>query len=361
MTDFFKKLVYSACNEDSYSEAKGLDLKKDDHALCLTGSGARALDLICLAPAKVTSVDFNACQSHLLELKVAAIKAFSYEKFLSFLGVSSDEDRYKSYRKIRASLSPEARKYWDSQQKMVVKGVLYQGQWERYMKLLVPLLGTKKKVLEKLFSCETLAEQEKVWLEEWEGKFWNSYLKVLSSRPIWKYVLREPGIYFVPKSFSIHGYLKERFRHIARTSLFRENHYINLLVKGQYSKESLPIHLQEKYFTTMRAHLKNLSIKTMGFQEALEKMPKTFNAFSLSDFSSYADKKTYDKSWNLIIQAAKPGSRFVERSFLVKHEHNVAHLKQLQLNKSLAESLRKKDDTFIYDFKCGVIKPEKAS
>ncbi len=86
MPSFLETLNYSSSNEDSNSELKALCIDKNDSILSITGSGARALDLLIKNPAKIVSIDFNPCQNHLLELKIAAIQHLEYQEFLEFLG-----------------------------------------------------------------------------------------------------------------------------------------------------------------------------------------------------------------------------------------------------------------------------------
>jgi len=95
-------LLYSSINEDGNSERTALSITTEDTILTITGSGARALDLLVDNPKKIISVDSNPLQSYLLELKLGAITALTYEEFLSFLGLTSvREDVLSLYRKVR--------------------------------------------------------------------------------------------------------------------------------------------------------------------------------------------------------------------------------------------------------------------
>ena len=57
--DFFNKINYSASNEDSESERIALSLTSEDTVLCITGSGARSLDLLVDSPKEIVSIDFR--------------------------------------------------------------------------------------------------------------------------------------------------------------------------------------------------------------------------------------------------------------------------------------------------------------
>ena len=99
MKSFFETINYSSVNEDSNSEFKALNINKNDTVLCITGSGARILDLLIKDPKEIVAVDFNPCQNFLLELKIAAIQKLEYEDFLRFIGIMPCPDRKQLYRR----------------------------------------------------------------------------------------------------------------------------------------------------------------------------------------------------------------------------------------------------------------------
>ena len=116
--DFFNKINYSASNEDSESERLALRLNSEDTVLCITGSGARSLDLLVDSPKKIVSIDFNPAQNFLLELKMAAFKALTYDELMEFLGVRSSEVRLVMFNKLKAHLSPNALDFWQKRMKL---------------------------------------------------------------------------------------------------------------------------------------------------------------------------------------------------------------------------------------------------
>jgi S-adenosylmethionine:diacylglycerol 3-amino-3-carboxypropyl transferase len=89
---FFEKINYSASNEDGDSESEALQIRNSDVVLCITGSGARTLDLLIDNPSKIYSIDFNPTQNYLLKLKMAAYQALEYEEFCEFIDVFSLSD-----------------------------------------------------------------------------------------------------------------------------------------------------------------------------------------------------------------------------------------------------------------------------
>ena len=61
----------------------------------------------------------NPTQSHLLELKITAIKNLEFDDFLSFIGLRSSESRINVYEELRLKLSDEAREFWDGQKRKI--------------------------------------------------------------------------------------------------------------------------------------------------------------------------------------------------------------------------------------------------
>ena len=56
---------------------------------------------------------------------------------------------------------------------------------------------------------------------------------------------------------------------------------------GQYNDECLPIHLQKNNFESMKNRVDNIMIRNASLQNVLRDSQNVFDAFSLSDFSSY--------------------------------------------------------------------------
>lgn len=109
MSNFFEKIIYSASNEDGFSEMKALDINKNDTLLAITGSGSRSLDLVIKSPKKVVSIDFNKTQNYLLKLKIAGYKYLSYDDFLILMGIKKRKESFKIFESIKLYLDNETK------------------------------------------------------------------------------------------------------------------------------------------------------------------------------------------------------------------------------------------------------------
>lgn len=352
---FFQQINYSACNEDSEAERLALSLTNDDTVLCITGSGARAFDLLIDNPKEIISVDFNPTQNFLLALKIAAYQVFSYSEFIQFLGIKPCAHRVSLFEKL--PLEHEVKQYWAQHLKVIEKGVIYAGTWEKLQKKMARFSITRKRKLTTLFSFTSVEAQYDYWQKHWDNSTWKGFLKVLSNRFLWTKVIREPGAALIPKDFNIYGYLYQRMDFMASHHLLRTNHFAHLMFFGAYQDLcELPLHLQEQYYKRIQQRVTRITPKTVALDKALEdtSVMQSVSAFSLSDFSSYCTPDQYRHIWTLLEQQALPNAKICERFFLIQQEPE-KFVSRLQRNHELDEELAGLDKTAIYTFCSGVL------
>lgn len=354
MKSFLETLNYSSSNEDSRSEVKALRIGTRDAVLCITGSGARTLDLLIESPREIVSIDFNPCQNFLLELKVQATKHLEYEDFLEFLGVFPSPKREHLYKTIRRSLSIDARNFWDNNSVMIQNGVIYQGRWERYFRQLERLVSfVRPHLRDKLFSCGSLSDQARIWRDEWNTPLWRVFLRCISSRAVWKYIFRDPGFYqYVPVSLSIYKYLNKKFTSAFENTFATDSPLASLLFFGKYSPNgTLPAHLQKRHYMRLRNNLERVRIVTQSLIDVLDSAKKdSFDKYSLSDFASYTSIEEYKRIWKGIIKTASKEARLCERQFLVKREVPVEVISCVRIDETLGSELTRTDNSIFYTF-----------
>src|SRR3989344_6663856 len=98
---------YSQCWEDPEILIKAFDINTDDIVLSVTSGGDNTIALLLCSPKKIISIDLNSAQNYLLELKLAAAKALSYNEYLSFLGVANSFNRRNLFLKVKPYLTSE--------------------------------------------------------------------------------------------------------------------------------------------------------------------------------------------------------------------------------------------------------------
>lgn len=362
MKSFLETLNYSSSNEDSRSEVKSLRIGEGDSVLCITGSGARTLDLLIEGPREIVSIDFNPCQNFLLELKMQAIQHLQYEDFMEFLGVLPSRKRGHLYKTIRRSLSTDTRNFWDNNSAMIQNGVIYQGRWERYFRQLERLVSFARPHLrDKLFSCCSLSDQARIWQYEWNTPLWHFVLRSISSPAVWKYIFGDPGFYhYVPVNFSIYKYLNMRFSSAFENIFAKDSPFAWLLFFGRYNPNCvLPAHLEGRHYTRLRNSLERVRVVTQSLLDYLERCEKnSFDKYSLSDFASYTSIEEYQRIWKGIIKTASKEAQLCERQFLVKREIPVEVRSSVSLDEALESELTRTDNSIFYTFLIATINEE---
>ena len=356
---FFNKINYSASNEDSASELRALQLQANDVVLCITGSGARSLDLLIDSPQKVISLDFNPTQNYLLALKSAAYQHLTYDEFADFIGLRPSDQRLAVFELLKPSLPNEAQAFWMANRKLIANGILYCGRWEKFLRSMLKMSRFRKKTIDALMTADSLPQQIEIWDRKWDNRTWKFFLKVISNRFLWVNIIREPGAKLIPKDFDVYGYMRARMAYLASHFDLKTNHYANLLFRAAYGEGCvLPHHLREEHYETIRSNLHRLEMVEGSLSDFLRTTKDEITAFSLSDFSSYAPTEVYFEIWEDIIAAAGTEARFCERHFLVKRNPEQTY-PEINRNTDLENALRDSDEAAIYSFCAGTINPSK--
>jgi S-adenosylmethionine-diacylglycerol 3-amino-3-carboxypropyl transferase len=352
---FFEHINYAASHEDGRSELHALQLNERSRVLCITGSGSRALDLLVAAPREVVAVDFNPAQTYLLELKLAALQSFAYADAAAFIGLTPGGERMAQYGTLRVRLGETARAFWDRNTRLIGRGVLYAGRWERFLRLMVgPAAWARRGLIARVFACQSVDEQRTLWLGEWNTPGWDRYLQLLANRFLWTRVVREPGMRHIPKELDIVRCIRERFDRAAGSYLFRDSAWAWLVFKGYLSPDGpLPPHLAPQHHDLLAAHAAHVTPVTASLLDYVQRPGlKRFTAFSLSDFGSYADDATYAATYAALRTVAEPAARVCERQFLVPRDPS-----QLGLSRDVAleRELPGRDHSVVYDFAAGTL------
>ena len=178
------KLVFTHNWEDPESDHAALKIRDNETVFAITSGGCNVLGFLLFNPEIIYSIDINPTQSFLLELKIAAISRFSFDDFISFAGLQPHPDRLLLYEKIRPMLSVEALLFWDTRKKMITRGFIMNGKFERFIllagKFLTLLQGRKR--VHGLLTEKSKEEQENYFDEVWNTKRFHYMFKVLFNK-----------------------------------------------------------------------------------------------------------------------------------------------------------------------------------
>ncbi|MBK9088797.1 MAG: DUF3419 family protein [Holophagales bacterium] len=352
---------YTSVNEDWRSEAAALSPGPHDDVVCVTGSGARPLDLLALGPRRVVAVDVDPAQSALLELKAAAIRGLDFERYARFLGLhrAPARERLAAFESLVPRLSSAATRLLGAHERDVARGLLYSGRWERYFRAAGRVSGLLRPgLVSRLFSFGELAAQRRFAAERWDTPFGRLLTAAALSPSVTRLLLRDPAFtagHDVPAG----RFVSDRMAaHLGRV-LARESFMASLVLRGVLPEADLPPHLTPEGFATIREHLDRLEIVTEDVVELLHgvEKPERFDAFSLSDVPSYLTADSLARLLEGVARRAAPGARFCIRLFLVRPPLPEPLPARLVRNADLERRLAEEDHAFAYDFVAGHVAP----
>lgn len=353
-------IVFSACNEDSRCEIEAFGSVEDKRLVCVTAGGGRVLNLIAGKPAEIWAVDLNPAQNALLELKIAGMRELDHAAYLAFLGVRPSAQRLATYDRLRRRLSPGAQSFFDANASLLSGGVLMQGKLEQFLSRLAKLMRLAHPLgLSRLFSFSDLAEQRR-FLGRPDMFLWRTIAKNVARRWIMRVFSGDPGFYrYVPTDIALHRAIYDRVYGYFWHHLARENPLMQIVFFGRYVYEpALPIYLNAASYERTKAALEHVHIEpiTATLHDALDYgASQAFDAFSMSDISSYLDDAAHHDLFEHVLGAARPGAILCSRSNI--HHRPLAAEQALRIERDLAleQKLAVDDHSCVHEFLVGKI------
>ncbi len=356
-----QSILFSACNEDSHSELRAFESLAGKRVFCVTASGGRVLNLLAERPKSLLAVDLNPAQNALLELKIAAMRELDHDGYLRFLGVRGDGSRPQTYARLRSQLSENARGFFDRVPALLARGILFQGNLERYLQRVAVLMRLARPFgLQSLVDAPDL-EAQRAFMDRLETPLWRVLTQTLSRRRVLLLFSGDPGFFrYLPPELPLHSWLYERIHGYLRQNLLRDNALLQLVFFGRYVWEpALPIYLHADSFEAVKAALGQveIEIKTATVEQALAQAgPSAFDAFSLSDISSYLDDAAHHRLFERVLEAAAPEGRICSRSVLHHRPLAPRLAGRLQRAPALEHELSRKDHACLHEFVVGQIR-----
>ncbi|GAA5903303.1 class I SAM-dependent methyltransferase [Sporobolomyces salmoneus] len=258
----FRTWIYGFTWEDPAVDMQHLNLTENDSILCITSAGDNALHYaIDGNPRRIHTVDFNPCQGHVLELKLACINSLEYEDFWLMFG----EGKHPRFRelldtKMSPFLSSHAYQFWRKNDKafsdcFYLRG--YSGHALRLAKVALYLTGMSK-VAHEFCAAKTLDEQKRIWDDKLRPVLLSKLItKVFLSNPafLWNALgvpINQANVFLsetTTEQFAIDTLDPVAYgTHIANGAY----HY-QLCLEGRYTKKSCPLYLTRAGFESLKA------------------------------------------------------------------------------------------------------------
>ncbi|KAI0699007.1 hypothetical protein BC835DRAFT_1268331, partial [Cytidiella melzeri] len=259
----FRSWIYGFTWEDPQVDMEHLDVREEDTLFVITSAGDNALHYaISARPRRIHCVDMNPCQQgHLLELKLAAAIALTYDEFWAMFG-EGKIDRFEEVldTKLSPYLSSVAYQFWRANTaafRSCFHMCGYSGHALRLAKWAFWLGGVKEWV-QKFVSAETVEEQ---------GRIWDEHLRPVLLAPwIARLFLANPAFCwnalgvpmnqmkcFLNEGVSAQQYAMDTLDPIAHKTHMRTGAYHYLLcLLGRYTHESCPLFLTREGFAKLQ-------------------------------------------------------------------------------------------------------------
>lgn len=358
MATFFRRLSYSFGNEDWETEKKALRVRPEDRVVCITASGDRPLHILSQECAHVASVDANQIQNNLLHLKAAAMKTFDFDHYLSFLGATESEHRLQSLQTLCKELAQEPAQFWQTNQNLIAKGVLYQGATETMLTRFSPVLHLcRPKKIKQLFQMDDLDEQRYFVKKDWDTFLWRKSFELALNPFVSKVILNDPGLSNnLGSSIQAGTYIYGRMNNSLNHYLAKQNPLISLIFNGKVGSDAMPPYLQEAYVKEIKQRLDRLSVHTSDIASFLDNSPEnSFDCFSLSDVASYMSHEQFLRLLNSVRRAATPGARVSIRQFLSTQRLPPDFSSWFERDHELERKLEHEEKCFVYRFLVGSV------
>jgi S-adenosylmethionine-diacylglycerol 3-amino-3-carboxypropyl transferase len=318
------RLFFAQVREDPLLEIEALAPAADSTIVVVSSGGCTALSLVACGAGRVVSVDSNVTQNHLVELKAQAVRSLEPGALLGFLGATSAPRAWRiaDYGALRTSLSDEAAKYWDSHRKLLGKGLLNSGVSERFIRLVVRalrMLVHPTSRIDRLLSCETLAEQRELYEKEWNSRRWKMLFKVLLSRRAFDRTY-DPAFFENVGNGDFASHFHRVMEHALCEIPVTSNYFLHHMLRGTYRTAivgGLPPYLDRARNALTRQRLENLELVDGGYTEYLATCADdSVDGLALSNICEWLDRNQVHDLFSQVVRVARPGARLCFRNFV---------------------------------------------
>ena len=347
------KLVFTHNWEDPESDHAALKIQDHESVLAITSGGCNVLGFLLFNPDIIYSIDINPTQSFLLELKIAAIKCFSFDDFIGFAGLQINQNRLHLYEKVRPLLSPQASDFWDTQKNILARGFIMNGKYERFIVMagrFLNLLQGRKRV-QGLLTEKSKEEQEIYFDKVWNTKRFHFMFKILfNKRMLAKRGLVAEYFHFDDGSKSFAESFYNRSRKAFRNLPVKDNYFLSLYLSGKFSdKSEVPAYLKEENFNIIKSRVNRIKIITAEAQEWIMTLPdSSVDCFALSNICELMSQKDTNRLFASVLRTGKNNSRVIFRNLMIPREVPTEFADQIVKDESLSRRIYENDRSFVY-------------
>jgi S-adenosylmethionine-diacylglycerol 3-amino-3-carboxypropyl transferase len=349
----FPELLFGMSWEDPESDRRALRIQPAEAIVTIGSGGCNTFELLLDDPAKIFAVDINPCQSHLLELKCAAIRRLNLDDLHGFLGLKPSGNRAEVFESFRGDLSAQALAYWRSRPKAIEDGVVYQGRYEQFLRYFRRLLHVMQgpRRIDGLFQCRSLEEQRDYFDRVWNTIQWRMLFRLLFN----KLVLARRGLsadyfHFDDGAASFSDSFFQRSKRALRDIPIATNYFVAQYLLGRYtSPDATPAYLRKEHLAVIRERLNRIEIVTADLKIWLAGRPdNSIDAASLSNICELMSLAETARTFEQVARTARLGARICFRNLMIPREVPANLRAKIQLLESDSRRLLEQDRSFVY-------------
>lgn len=318
---YFRGIVFGQSWEDPAVDRLALRIAPSDRVLSITSGGCSTLNLLCLRPKLITSIDGNPAQTSVLQLKLAALRTLEHHQFFTMFGTPDGAAAVALYRRhVRSALGASARRYWDANERLLARGLASQGKLGLFIRIvrwyLKRQLGEQR--IRQFFEVEDLDRQRDQYYADIRPRLFRpAALRLLRSPLVLALGGMHPNQYhLLDREGSVEDYLRDRVDYVLTSLPIGENYFAAQVALGAYADtQAVPPYLLEANFPTLRDCADRVDVDTVWLLDHLRSLPDgAINKFNLMDIFDWMDPFTRDDTFREVVRVGAPGARFIFRS-----------------------------------------------
>lgn len=322
-------LIYNAAWEDPRIDRELMRLDDQSRVVMITSAGCNVLDYLLDRPAEIHSIDVNHRQNALLELKLALIRAGSFQDLFEMFGIGSHRHYERVYHSVRPMLGTAAQRFWDRRIEFfnpasLKKSFYYHGTSGIAAWLMGKALFEAQPNIRNFALClldaTSLEEQREVYALL-EPEIWGRFVRWLVRQPMIMALLGvpRPQIKLIQDSHpgGLTGYIMDKLRHVMTEIPASENYFWRVYATGSYSMNCCPNYLKKENLPLLREMAGRVRPHTMTISEFLRANPGVYSHFVLldhQDWLAWHDPSALLEEWELILASSRPGTKILMRS-----------------------------------------------
>jgi S-adenosylmethionine-diacylglycerol 3-amino-3-carboxypropyl transferase len=347
-----EQLVFTLSWEDPALDRAAFGQLGGRDVCTVSSGGCNAITFLLDDPASVLAFDYNQSQTHVLELKLAALRALDHAGLLELLGVRPSARRAELLRELQALLSESARDYWARAPWLLSKGLLGGGRYERFVsafrRFLRVIQGQQR--ITGLFADHAAAERRRYYDEQWDTWAWRLLFKAFFNKTLLaRRGLSADYFSFDDGSRSFAEQFSRRAAHALRDLPVRDNPFLAQYLLGRYlDEEHLPDWLRPENFALLRERCHRVRPLTADAREVFAGRERAFDAICLSNVCELMSESDTERTLAGAARALTSGGRLTLRNLMVPRRAPDTLRAALLLDRERSESLLATDRAFVY-------------